>query len=242
MVAKVNLASRSVARAHRRAGSPIFRVKKQILHSRDRFWHANELPSSVSTSQRLLADLCRQGELVHVRKGLYWRGRSTPLGMSPPPPAALTKELVGTEGVGPAGASAALLLRLSTQVPRQSQVAVTGRPPSDIGPVKFVSRAARTGRRDANLSLIEVAVLEVLEGWSDVIEVPLPEAWKRLLQLLSSKEVSATRLGRAAGTEPGAVRARLAALLSDAGHDRAASLFPEPDPRTAARALKSALR
>jgi hypothetical protein len=77
-----------------------------------------------STRQHLLAELTRRGELLHVRRGLYWRGRKTPLGMSPPSPEALAERLVGKHGVGPAGLSAAHRLRLSTQVPRTAHKAL----------------------------------------------------------------------------------------------------------------------
>jgi hypothetical protein len=65
--------------------------------------------------QHLLADLVNGGELRRVRKGLYWRGTNTPLGMSPPPTHASAAEVSGNKGVGPAGLSAANLLRLSTR-------------------------------------------------------------------------------------------------------------------------------
>jgi hypothetical protein len=83
----------------RRAGprSP----RDRILSSQDRFWRTNQISGPESTVQHLLAELTRADELVRVRKGLYWRGRSTPLGMSPPPVELLLSELVGTRGVGP---------------------------------------------------------------------------------------------------------------------------------------------
>lgn len=192
-------------------------LERRILASRDSFWQASKLPGGRSSVQHLLTDLVKRGELRHVRKDLYWRGIKTPLGMSPPPPDRITRELVGTRGVGPAGLSAANALRLSTQVPRKAQVAVPDRPPTSVGPVAFVSRAARSGRRRESLSAQEVALLEVLDGWDRVIEVPLNEAWKRLLEVMSSGSLRPERLARAAVTEPGQVRARLNRLLAEAG-------------------------
>jgi hypothetical protein len=87
-----------------------------------------------------------RSELIRVRKGLYWRGVQTPLGMSPPHPDALVRELVGSSAVGPAGLSAANALRLSTQVPRRAHVAVPARAPESTGLVRFVSRPTRTAR------------------------------------------------------------------------------------------------
>lgn len=194
-------------------------LERRILASRDRFWRASKLPGRRSTVQHLLTDLVRRGELRHVRKDLYWRGTRTALGVSPPPPDRITEELVGTKGVGPAGLSAANALRVSTQVPRKAQVAVPDRPPTSVGPVVFVSRAARKGRRREELSAEEVALLEVLDGWDRVIEGPVSEAWMRLLEVMASGSLRPERLARAAVTEPGQVRARLGRLLRDAGLD-----------------------
>jgi hypothetical protein len=62
-------------------------AREAVLTSSGRFWSAGDL----LVHGRLLAELARAGELVRVRPGLYWRGRRTRLGMSPPPP----EELIG---------------------------------------------------------------------------------------------------------------------------------------------------
>lgn len=229
-------------KAGRGPGPRTARTRALILGSSDRMWRPEDLPGPRSTAQHLLTELTRSGELRRVRKGLYWRGRQTPLGMSPPPPDAVISELAHGRGVGPAGLSAAHLLRLSTQVPRTSQVAVPARAPRSTGPITFVSRAARTGRRSAALTAAEVALLETLDGWTRVIEVPLPEAWGRLRTLLRDDPgVRPDRLARAARTEPGPVRVRLATLLEQSGFAELARTIPDADPRTekdARRALE----
>ncbi|MCK2242440.1 MULTISPECIES: hypothetical protein [unclassified Crossiella] len=217
--------------------SQVTQARQSILRSAGRFWSAADLPLASSTRQHLLAELAHRGELSHVRRGLYWRGRKTPLGMSPPSPEALVEELVGKLGVGPAGLSAAHRLRLSTQVPRKTHIAVPHRPPTSSGPITFVSRAARSRRATAALTAIEVALLEVLDDWSRVIEVPLPDAWRRLLKAVKDGEVSAARLAEASGTEPAPARVRLSALLTQAGFADHARTVPRADPRTARQAL-----
>ncbi len=212
-------------------------ARESILGSSGRFWSTADLSGAPSTRQHLLAELTDRGELLRVRRDLYWRGRRTPLGMSPPAPEALVERLVGKDGVGPAGLSAAHRLRLSTQVPRKAQIAVPERPPTSSGPVTFVSRAARTLRKSAALTAVEVALLEALDGWSRVIEVPLPEAWRRLRDAIKDGEVSATRLAEASGTEPAPVRVRLSALLTQAGFADCAEKVPGADPRTVRQAL-----
>ncbi len=215
------------------------RAMAKVCRSSERFWKFSDLPGSASTAQHVLADLADQGELRRVRKGLYWRGLNTPLGMSVPSAEQLTAELAGTRGVGPAGLSASNMLRLSTQVPRYSVVAVPGRPPESAGALKFVSRAARKARATARLQARDIAVLETLEDWEHVVEVPWEDAWNQLTTLLERDSDLAERLARASVTEPAVVRVRLSALLSNAGRDVLARMVPHVDPRTRQLALES---
>lgn len=221
-------------------GSQKAAMERRILNSCDRFWKPSALRGSRSAVQHLMTDLVRRGELRHVRKGLYWRGTKTPLGMSPPSPVQLATELVGTKGVGPAGLSASNALRLSTQVPRKAQVAVPNRAPTDSGPVAFVSRAARHGRAQESLNAQEVALLEVLDGWDKVIELPLPDAWAQLLRVMSGDGLRLDKLVRAAKTEPGQVRTRLRRLLRESTRGNLYQQVPPADVRHE-KALDAAL-
>ncbi len=211
--------------------------RRSVLASRERFWKPSDLALPASTAHHLLGELEDRGELRRVRRGLYWRGTRTPLGMAPPSTERLVEALAPGPGVGPAGLSAANLLHLSTQIPRRALVAVPERAPSDTGSVAFVSRAARNGRTTAGLSAVEVAALEVLEAWQNVLEVTPTEAVARLADLLRSESLRADRMVRASATEPGRTRARLAALLTAAGMDDLADRVPTPDPRTRRQAL-----
>jgi hypothetical protein len=216
------------------ASQPGLLGRRRILKSRNKFWRSEDLPGSRSTAQHVLTDLARSGQLRRVRKGLYWRGQRTPLGMSPPPAQALIATLAGTSGVGPAGLSAAHELRLSTQVPKRQQVAVPERPPADIGHIHFVSRANRRGRVDASLRPIEVALLEALNSWEQVLEVPQEEAWARLTSLVADGKVRASNLAKASDTEPAKVRIRLRNLLDSAGEGAQAMRIRSADPRVVA--------
>jgi hypothetical protein len=133
--------------------------------------------------------------------------------MSPPPPNALVNELTGGKGVGPAGLSAANALRLSTQVPRRAEYAVPRRAPADAGAIRFVSRAARSGRARSRLNPTEVAALEVLDAWEDVIEVSPDEAIERLGRLVRDGAIRPEKMARAATTESKPVKDRLKVLL-----------------------------
>lgn len=212
-------------------------VRQSVLDSRDRFWKTSDIDAPASTVQHLLSDLVKQGELRHIRKGLYWRGTKTPLGMSPPSPQALVEQIIGKAGIGPAGLSAANALRLSSQVPRRAEYAVPARPPADAESVHFVDRSTRRGRADYALEQSEVAALEVLDSWDRVIETGPGVAMGRLGELIATGKLDAGRLAAAGGTEPGAARARLRHLLRHAGREELAEKVPTTDARTAARAL-----
>lgn len=224
--------------AHRRDHRMPASERQRILSSRHRFWRPADLSGPTSTVQHLLAALTHDGELRRIRRGLYWRGVETPLGMSPPPTDDLLQALVPGAGVGPAGLSAANALRLSTQVPRAVEVAVPRRAPADGGTLRFVSRAARTARLAADLQPTEVALLEVLDSWDHVVEIPQAEAWARLVAMLKSGAARPERLAQAGWTEPGAVRARLRPLLEASGHGELSERVPAPDRRTAAVATR----
>jgi hypothetical protein len=214
------------------------RERDRILHSRDRFWRPEDLGTSGSTTLHLLADLVEAGELRRIRRGLYWRGTKSPLGMGYPRTEDLVRELAPGPGVGPAGLYAANLLRLSTQVPRRAEIAVPHRAPRDERSIRFVARPARVERRRVGLSPIEVALLEVLASWESSVELPPAEALDRLLELLASSAARPDRLARASRTEQASTRARLRVLLRAHGRADLAEQVPAPDERTAAAATR----
>jgi hypothetical protein len=212
--------------------------RQRILSSHDRFWRTGELAGSPSTRQHLLSALVDEGELRRVRRGLYWRGSKSPLGMAPPSTDALIHELAPGPGVGPSGLYAANLLRLSTQLPRQAEIAVPARAPEDLKLIRFVTRLSRDARVTAELAPTEVALLEVLGSWESAIELPPDEAWERLQALVSSGRVRTDRIAQAGRTEPGRIRARLRELLRASGHSGLAEQVPAADDRTSAAAMR----
>lgn len=198
-------------------------VRKRVLPSFDRFWRPEHFDGSPDAVAQTLSRLARAGELRRVRRGLYWCGAPTRLGMAPPPPNRLSDEIVGGPGTGPAGWSAALALGLSTQVPRRVTIAVPGRKPRNPGKVHFVSRAASTKRRDERIRPVEVALLEVLRDWNTLVEVPTQEAVDRIARLMDIGVLRIDRLVRASATEPPRVRERLRRLLGALGRSPSAS-------------------
>lgn len=192
-------------------------VRKRVLRSRDRFWRPEDFGGSPDAVTQALSRLARAGELRRVRRGLYWRGAPTRLGMAPPPPERLAGEVIGATGTGPAGWSAALVLGLSTQVPRHETIAVPGRAPRSPGIVRFVSRAASVKRRDERLRPAEIALLEVLRDWNALVEIRTDEAVERIADLAENGSLRFERIVRASSTEPPRVRERLRRLLDTLG-------------------------
>lgn len=202
-------------------------VRNRILASRDRFWKPEDFPGAPLSIAKALSRLEKAGELRRIRRGLYWRGVMTPLGMAPPSAMKLTKELVGTRGVGPAEGSAALALGLSTHVPRRVTVAVPGRvPKSPVETVRLVSRSASTKRLDERLRPAEVALLEVLRDWNRYVEEPTPEAFNRIGRLIEDRAIRVARVVAASETEPARSRSRLRSLLRALGLNDPAENVP----------------
>lgn len=188
-------------------------VRTKTLRSNNRFWRPEDFSGSPEAVAKALSRLARSGHLRRVRRGLYWRGSPTRLGMAPPPPELLAEEVVDKWGIGPAGLSAALALGLSTQVPRLEAIAVPRRAPRNARGVRFVTRAASTGRRDEKLRPTEVALFEVLRDWENV-EVPHRVAMRRIEGLAAAGAIRIDRLVRASATEPPRTRARFRSLLT----------------------------
>lgn len=133
-----------------------------------------------------MSRLAAEGEVVRVRKGLYWKGPKTRVGMPLPRPAEVALEVAGI-GSGPAEISAAHSLGLTTQVPAVEVVAVPGRTPAPVRGARFVSRSIE--RRILGLRQREVALLEVLRAGPAVVEVPWAEVAEVARRLARAGEI-----------------------------------------------------
>lgn len=215
-------------------------VRQRVLRSRDRLWRIEDFEGSPKAVNSELRRLVARGELQRVRRGIYWRGRKSSFGMIGVDEGEALQTVVGDdEAIGATGWNATNLLGLSTQVPAVASLAVTHRTPQGLDRVRVSSRAARSGRRRARLTGLEVTLLEALEGWDRYVEADAETALKRFGEILDRDDVRISRLVQASETEPPAVRERLRAVLAHAGHaDQAASIAPARDARTRAKALR----
>ena len=201
-------------------------VRRTVLSGKTRFWRSDEFPGSRRAVEHALSRLEAEDELLHIRRGLYWRGRKTAFGMAPPSVMELARAVVEAPGIGPAGWSATNALGIGTQVPGRETIAVPARAPSGLAEIAWVSRSARWARREERLSPLEVAVLEALEGFERYVDLPSDKAVERLLDVVRSGDVRPERLARAARTEPPRTRRRLRDLLLRAGLDSDAGKIP----------------
>lgn len=193
-------------------------IRRRIRRSPNRFWHPSDFAGEPHAVELALSRLVEEGELERVRRGTYWRGTKTRFGTTAPPAIEAVRNVVGdSEAIGAAEWYATNLLGLSTQVAPVPVVAVSRRTPTGLPDVRIISRASRTGRRDAHLTTTEVTILEALDGWDRFVEVPGPVAVKRFLAAVKQPDVRVERLVAAARTEPASVRERLRFVLEQGG-------------------------
>lgn len=154
------------------------------------FLHSRDLVAEVGAREAVDAVLHRMGaagELVPVRRGIYFKGKPTRFGLTKPSDLRVGYEVAKasgfTSGVGPAGYTAAKTLGLTSQVPARTELCVPGRAPAPTPWVKFLSRSsvART-----SLQPLEVALLELLPHWPRFVEASWDELVDRVAELTRS--------------------------------------------------------
>lgn len=162
-------------------------VREQIAAAPLRgFIAAAELSGSRRAVECELSRLTADGDVLRVRKGLYWKGPKTRFGIAAPRPAETALEVAGP-GAGLAEVAAAYLLGLTTQVPSVVVIAVPGRLPTAVAGARFVSRSIE--RRIAGLRPVEVALLEVIRGGPALIEEPWSDVGETAERLAADGKV-----------------------------------------------------
>ena len=182
------------------SGSIAERVADHVATLPDRsFVAVRDINGSRSAVESAFSRLAAEGNILRIRKGLYWKGTATALGMSPPRVDEVALKLGGA-GSGPAGVAAAHWLGLTSQVPSTYLAAVPARAPGPWPGVRFTRRPPERLLR--SLTPSEVAVLEILRAGPAVAET----AWEKLpeviAQLAASGAVRLDALDEAAATEP----------------------------------------
>lgn len=174
--------------------------------------HVARLPGSAAAARKAASRAAQGGELLPVRKGLYYRGVKTRYGMTRPPVEEVAREVLGETGSGPAGYSAARLWGVTTQVPSTFHVATLW----TTDPIPGITQHARRNRRRAALNAKEIALLELLRAPDVYVEAGWGALVRRVREALAAAEVSEGALDIAVdGERNSAVRRGFARLTSD---------------------------
>lgn len=141
----------------------------------------SDLPGTPEASRAALSRAAKDGTIVKAARGLYFKGPKTRFGMARPNTLDTALEVVGKEGTGPCGFSAARAFGLTTQVPAKVELAISGPVREGLDGVKLYTRNNPARRK---LSYLDIALLEVLRepavvesGWAALVN-----AAKRLVK------------------------------------------------------------
>jgi hypothetical protein len=150
------------------------------------FFEPSDFEGTTRAIECELSRLAAHGELARTRKGLYWKGPKTRVGMPLPRPAEIALKVAGPGG-GLAETSAVHALGLTTQVPSVDVIAVPGRAPKPVEGTRFVSSSIE--RRIHGLTPLEIAVLEVLRLGPTEVEAPWSTVETLIRTLISDQKV-----------------------------------------------------
>ncbi len=195
------------------------------------FVHVETLPGSRGAASSAASRAHKHGDLIPIRKGLYWKGTRTRYGMTRPSSEAIAVEVLGGVGVGPSGHTAARTLGLTTQIPAVPTLTVAGPMPTSVPGVR-VSRRNNMGRRE--LTYTEIALLELLRGsWESVVE----GGWDALVAATAeATERGTVRLDHIASAVEGehspTARANYARLANDVHDSHRAAVPVDPERAT----------
>ncbi|KAF5281057.1 hypothetical protein FQR65_LT14873 [Abscondita terminalis] len=138
------------------------------------FVRVNQLPGTTTAARQAASRAARSGELIPIRRGLYYRGVQTRYGMTRPRVEEIAREVLGEMGSGPAGYSAAREWGVTTQVPASFHVATLW----VADPIEGVTQHARRNRERVKLNTKEIALIELLRA----PEVYVEAGWDALVQ------------------------------------------------------------
>jgi len=174
------------------------------------FFRPGDFAGSSSAIETTLSRLAREGRLLRVRRGLYWKGVRSRFGSGSPDSLDVALELAGPKGVGPTGWTASHALGLTTQVPPFAELAIAGRhaPKAPTG-VRFHTRS---NLNRLSLGFHEIAVLEVLRDWPAKTDSDWPSLAGTVEGLVKDKLVNLGRLKRNLAGEPPEVRKLVSSL------------------------------
>jgi hypothetical protein len=195
-------------------------VRHRIESGGERFWRLADFERMPTMAvAQTLSRLTRQGLIQRLARGLYYRPRQTPLGLSQPNLAEIRSLAVGQKGIFPAGIAAAKLLGFTTRNPTRIEVATNG---VSLPRLIFGTEAIVHTRRPESwlaLSQTDAAILEFLRNRGNSSELPAEETLEKLFGYFREPG-RLERLLEIAATEPPRVRAMLGAIAQQLGQPK----------------------
>jgi hypothetical protein len=175
----------------------------------DRFWTFRDFALLPTTAvAKALSRFAQEGVVIRVRKGVYYRPKTTRFGATKPDLTKAFTSALDRKGIGwkPSGLSVWNALGLTTQVPAVVTFAVDRR--VDISDPSGKARLRRVASLHS-LSTEERAALDALRDLRLVPDTTPAETVYRLVELCREGRLSFSRMSRAASHEPPRVRALL---------------------------------
>lgn len=178
------------------------------------FVHVDRLPGTRAAANSAASRASTRGDLLAIRKGLYFKGTKTRYGMTRPSAEAIAVEILGNRGVGPTGHSAARALGLTTQVPAKPSLTIAGPVPTSVPGVR-VSKRNNMRRRELNYT--EIALLELLRGdWESTVDGGWPALLRATTGAVRDGKVHMNAIAEALASEHSpAARANFTRLNGD---------------------------
>ena len=181
------------------------------------FVRARELPGADAARRKAVTRAVEDGDLVRIRRGLYYRGVRTVYGMTTPSTSEVLREALGTRGVGLAGHSAAREWGVTTQVPPVVYVATIKK----VEGLPGVKQSLRSNLARTDLNAREIALLELLREPDSYVEAGWLALVTKVAEAIDAREVRARTLFAVVAVEhDSATRANFARLVADVGRLR----------------------
>ncbi len=191
------------------SASPALEIRKAPENS---FIHVGNLPGSPMAARKAASRAALAGQLIQVRKGLYFRGAASQYGMTGPDIKTVALEVLGEIGVGPAGYSAARVWEATSQLPAVLHLATL----FPTAKINGVVQTKRSNRHRTKLNYREIALLELLRDPDAYIEIEWLEFVERVRRSFLAGEINLDQFREAvAGEHSKSVRTNFEKLIAD---------------------------
>jgi hypothetical protein len=197
-------------------------VRKKIWKAgEDRLWTLTDFPGTNRTAlAAALSRMVKSGDLMRIRRGIYYRPKKTVFGSSKPDPVAFADAVLRARGQRPLaiGVGAYNRLGLTTQMSGTISRATGRRVRHGAVPGIPMDASLRPLDAQKGIKSDERAALDALRDIERIPDADPPDVLRRLGTLIRKDQLDYVRLARYAQSEPPRVRALLGALGEELRH------------------------